>query len=334
MQRSLVFGAIVFTLAVGLCGSATAQTLVLPLRTIGVNDTTATVVGDLLAGELESRGMVMLATSRLNDDFRRAGAACDDPECAAAIAANHGASQVVYGSLSRLGDKIIFRIRALRAGETTPFYMDQLTATSIEDLDTVVRRAADGLAAGRSSADRATVDTVTQLETLEPRRRANRRGVGLRAGFLFPVDDSYGGNDRLTSLRLAFKYESRNYFIESTPFLGFSWSGSTVEWTILDLFGARIFGGSDLASYAGVGLGVHSLNVERRVNIVTPYSYETSSQDSETTLTTDVGVGFIALRTYDLSIIVDLRYHFVFSSFGLAGGRGAHGFALRFGTSR
>ncbi len=316
-----------------LASECAAQTLVLPLRTIGVNDTTASVVGDLLGGELESRGVAILAASRAAD-LPRAEAACDDAACAAAAATSLGASQVVYGSLSRLGDKIILRIRALRAGETTPFYMDQLTATSVEDLDAVARRAADGLAAGRSNADRATIETVTSAETFEPRRRANRRGVGLRAGFLFPANDSYGGNDRLTSMRLAFKYESRDYFIETTPFLGLTWSGGTADWTILDLFGGRIFGTGDVAGYAGVGLGVHSVRVEREYARSAMFPFGTSVEQSETTLTTDLGVGFIALRTYDLSIIVDLRYHAVLADFDRAGGKGAHGFALTFGTSR
>lgn len=184
--------------------AAAAQTLVLPLRTIGVSDTTATVVGDLLAGELESRGIAILPASR-QADHPRGDAACDDAACAADAAANHGASQVVYGSLSRLGDKIILRIRALRTGETTPSYMDQLTSTTEEDLDAVVRRAADGLA---------------------------------------------------------------------------------------------------------------------------------SSSQAETTLTTDLGVGLMALRTYDLSIIVDLRYHIVWADFDAVGGKGAHGISLTFGTSR
>lgn len=310
-----------------------AQTLVLPLRTVGVSDTTAAVVQSLLEGELEARGIVLVPASQRSPDLPIADAACDDAVCAAAAGESHGASQVIYGSLSRLGDKIIFRIRALRSGDTAPSYMDQLTSTTEEDLDAVVRRAADGFAAGRGNADHATVETVTREETFEPRRRANRRGVGLRAGFLFPVADSYGAVDRLTSLRLAFKYESRDYLLESTPLLGITWRGETVDWTILDLFGARIFGLGDLSTYVGVGLGVHALNVEKHIPDA-PYEYDSSISQTMTTLTTDVGLGLIALRTYDLSIIVDVRYHYVWGDFNAIGGDGAHGVMLTFGTSR
>jgi hypothetical protein len=315
---------------------AAAQTLVLPLRTVGVSDTTAAVVGSLLEGELESRGIVIVPASQRARDLPTGDAACDDAVCAAAAGESHGASQVVYGSLSRLGEKIIFRIRALRSGDTAPSYMDQLTSTTEEDLDAVVRRAADGFVAGRANADRATLDTVTREETFEPRRRANRRGVGLRAGFIFPQGDSYGGVDRLTSVRLAFKYESRNYLIETTPILGFAWRGETIDWTILDLFGARIFGTGDVATYIGAGLGVHSVRVEKKFLNASPYDYyyDSSVSQGETTLTTDIGIGLMAFRTYDLSVIVDVRYHVVWADFSAVGGNGAHGIALTFGTSR
>jgi hypothetical protein len=43
-----------------LASTGWAQTLVLPFRTVGVSDTTAVVACDLLAGELEARGLTVL----------------------------------------------------------------------------------------------------------------------------------------------------------------------------------------------------------------------------------------------------------------------------------
>ena len=319
--------------------SETSQALVLPLRTIGVSDATAAVVRDLLEGEIESRGVAVVPASRMAVDLPQGEAACDDAACAAEVAGRQGASRVVYGSLSRLGGKIIVRIRALRIGEASPYYAEQIAATTEEDLDAVVRRVADGIAAGRSNADRATVDTVTDEETLVPRRRASRSGIGPRAGFLFPSAGSYGDTERLTSLRLTHMYETRKFLVESTPFLGLAWRSGTVEWTILDLFGARIFGVGDFTPYVGAGLGVHSVRVERKGTTTyesggSSYSYPTSRTQSETTLTGDVGVGLLALRTYDFVVVVELRYHYVFADFDRLGGDGAHGIAITFGTSR
>ena len=333
---AFALGAIVVAGVPALAVSA-PQTLVLPLRTIGVSDTTAAVVGDLLQGELEGHGVTVFPANRLAADTPRGESACDDVACAGAAAENYEVSQVVYGSLSRLGYKIILRIRALRAGEAAPYYTDQLTSTTEEDLDAVVRRVADGIAAGRPNAERATVETVTEQETLEPRRRASRTGIGVRAGFIFPVADSYAGLDRLTSARLAFKYETRDYFIDTTPVLGFSWRSDSVEWTIFDLFAARIFGVGDFAPYLGAGVGVHSLHLEKPIPAETYppyYYYDSSISQQETTLAVDLGFGLLALRTYDLSIVLDVRYHIVVADFDKLGGKGAHGVSIMFGTSR
>lgn len=314
-----------------------APTLVLPLRGIGVSDTTVAVVTDLLRGELESRGVELVPRTRLGDvELPQDGAACDDADCANAAAASVGAARVVYGSLSRLGDKIIVRVRMLWRGDTLPVYADQLTALFEEDLDVVVRRVAESIAAGRPNAEQPTIATVTAEETLEPRRRASRSRFGLRAGFLFPPDDSYGGADRLTSLGLVIIYETPTFLIKSTPLLGIAWRGDTVEWTPFDLFCARIFGVGDFSPYLGAGLGIGVLNVENVVPVYfpgDPYSYGGGSQ-TETSLTADIGAGILAFRTYDFLIDLDLRYHYVFADFNAVGGKGAHGVALRFGIAR
>jgi hypothetical protein len=313
--------------------------ILLPLRTLGVSDTTEAVFRDLLSGELESGGLSVTAASAVGLRLLEGRDACDAAPCAADALHETGSSHVIYGSLSRLGEKVVVRLHALRAGEESPYFSDLISAITEEDLDAVARRFAAGIVSGRPSADRANVDSVTEEESRIPQRRAARRGIGLRAGFIFPVGDSYAKADRLTALKFAFKYETRDFFIETTPVLGVAWGDGNADWTLLDLFAARIFGVGDIASYAGGGLGVHSVRLERKIPVVYDdpyyggYSYEDVTSQSETTLSLDAGVGLLALRTYSLEIVVDLRYHYIFSDFKELGGKGAHGIALTFGTS-
>lgn len=313
---------------------ALASTLILPLRSIGVSDTTTTVVGELLRGELESRGVVVLGTPA--PAAGTVTAPCDEVDCAAAAATRRGAANVVYGSLSRLGDKIVVRVRVLRAGESAPWFVDQLSALEEEDLDAVVRRVADGIAAGQADSERATIETVTLAETLEPRRRATRGGLGLRAGFLFPVADSYGGAARLTSVRLAYKFETPTLLIDSTTLAGLAWGEGNVDWSILDLFAARLLGLGDLAPYVGGGLGVHSVHIEQRRRVDAGYyTYDdVYAEQTETVLSASLGAGLLALRTYDFVLVLDVRFQHTFANFGEAGGDGASGIAVTFGTSR
>ena len=316
------------------------RTLVLPFRTTGVSVATANVSRELLVGSLGDLGLDV-SEPPSESPLPQGPEACAGTECAIALGREHGATLVVYGSLSRLGDKIIARLNVVRVDEPAPYYRDQLTATTEEDLDKVMRRFAEGIASGRPNSDRASVESVIQAETVTPARRATRAGPGVRAGFLFPTGGSFGGTDRLTNLHLVIRYETRDFQIESTPVLGFSWGHGNLDWTILDLSVTRIFGTKDFAPYLGLGIGVHGVNAARE-QIVTyattyppySYSYPYRQSQSETAPVLDVVAGFIALRTYDFEAVLSVRYHYVFEKFDQVDGNGANGVLVTFGTSR
>lgn len=319
---------------------SSAPTLVLPLRSIGVSDETAFVSRELLVGSLRDFGVEVVSLAPDEAPPPSGADACDDAGCAAALARRSGASQVVYGSLSKLGTKIIARLSVLRVDEPEPYYRDQLTASTEEDLDRVMRRFAEGISTGRPNSDRATVESVTQIETMTPSRRASRSGLGIRAGFLFPAAESFGGADRLTNLRLVYKYELRDYQIESSTVLGFTWGEGNFDWTILDLGASRIFGTGDISTYLGLGIGVHTVTVEQRRTVVIPAypsgtsSYEAGFRQTETAPTLDLMMGVLGLRTYDFEVVLEIRYHYVFEKFNDVGGNGAQGLMVTFGTNR
>jgi hypothetical protein len=186
------------------------------------------------------------------------------------------------------------------------------------------------------------VESVTQAETLAPARRATRSGFGVRAGFLFPSGNSFAGADRLSNLRAVYKYEMRDFQIESSTLLGFTWGKGNLDLTLLDLSASRIYGSRDFSTYLGVGIGVHSVTVERRRTVdgtapgfpPYPYSYVESSHQSETAPTVDLIAGIMALRTYDFETVLEVRFHYVFERFDKVGGGGAQGVMVTFGTSQ
>ena len=310
---------------------------VLPLRCIGIDDTTAQVVQSLLESELRSRGVPVVLVQPAAPTPSTVNQACDEPACAAAALREVHADRVAYGSMSRLGQKILVRLSVLSADATVPAFTDQLTASSEEDLDTVARRFAQAIAAGQTNAHTATVVSVLEDEAREPRLRATRRGLGFRAGFLFPTGDSYGGVDRLTNLHLSYKYERPNLMIETTTALGFTFGDGNVEWTILDLAAAWIPSLGDVSPYLGGGIGVHSVHVEQKVRRTDPfggYDYFDITSQTETVPTVDVVCGVLGFRTFDFEIVLEARYHYVFEKFDAVGGDGAQGVMLTIGTSR
>ncbi|MBD3162418.1 MAG: hypothetical protein GF328_09945 [Candidatus Latescibacteria bacterium] len=310
--------------------------LVLPFVSMGVSDTTVSVFRALLADELEARGVRLVGVEE-RDAWHHPGIEpCELPDCARDRALLAGAEGVVYGNLRRLGRKVIVRARALRLAEPDPFYRDRLPAMQVEDLDRVALRIAEGIAGGRPDSREATVESVIDEETRKPRLRSTRKGLGIRAGFLVPVDKSYGDVNRLTCFSIPFKFETDDYFLETTTLAGIAFGRSfdAVDWTIFDLFGARVFGLGDRAAYVGAGVGIHSVHAElEEEGFYDPIPPPEASQ-SATTFAIDAGVGLLLLRTYDFQVVLDLRYHYVFEDFEEVNDRGAHGVRFSFGTNR
>lgn len=321
---------------VGVTAQPVARTLVLPFRTVGVDVQTSRVFASLVGGELETAHVPVVPASALPGSSTVGDSACDESACAVRIARTVAVDRVVFGTLTRLGSKVIVRVRSQRVDATTPDYSDQLTATGEDDLDAVARRIALTLAGGQSNAGPATVGSITEQETRTPRRRASRTGIGLRGVVLLPAGNSYTGSEQLAGLRFPGRYETPSgVFVETTPLLGLLWGNGNVEWTILDVAAGRVLGTGDFAPYVLGGVGLHSIHLERKTQYTSPYGYpyEVSNGQNATTLTGDVGVGWMMLRTYDFSLLIDLRYHVVFGSFDRVGGKGAHGLMLSFGTT-
>jgi len=315
-----------------------AQTLVLPFRSVGVNDTTLLVSRDLLLGELQGMRLPLVGANSIGASLPSGLDACDNALCASTLGREHGATQVVYGSLSKLGAKVIVRLNVTRVDETTPFYRDQLTATSVEDLDVVMRRFAEGIVQGYPNSDRASVESVTEAETITPPRRATRTGFGLRAGFLFPTGNSFGGASQLTNIHGVYRYELKNFQVETTTLFGLSWGDGNLDWTLLDLSASRLFGTRDVSTFLGAGFGVHSVTVARDQIYSSndpyySYSYVARGKQTETVPTLDLTAGVIALRTYDFQAILEVRFHYVLANFDEVGGDGANGVQISFGTS-
>ena len=248
-------------------------TLVLPFRTVGTSDTTATVTRDLLAGELETLGLSVVGTRSLRGDIPSGTEGCDEVDCALSLASQHQATQVGL----RFPEPPRGQDRRARSGRASRGGARRSTASRSRPTRRRnwtwscggSRRASPR---GRADSDRATIDSVTGEETKTPRRREGRSGIGFRAGFLFPVGDSYGGKDRLTNLRLAYKFEGHDFLIESTAILGLRLGRKhgRVD-AVRCLRRADLSGSGTSRVTLGGGLGMRSVRMERTDPQHTPY---------------------------------------------------------------
>jgi hypothetical protein len=90
-----------------------------------------------------------------------------------------GAHLAVTLRISRLGTNALARIAAYRQ-DGVAVHRDELGAGSVDDLDSVLSRLADGLAKARPAAELAELDTVTEREARPRLKKATDSLFGLR----------------------------------------------------------------------------------------------------------------------------------------------------------
>jgi hypothetical protein len=264
MTRAGSFIAVLFVLTASFVQAEQGEkVLVLPFRSVGVDDATVTAVRTILSGELEARGLRIIGGESVIPPSAGAGA-CDEMDCALREAEREGADRVVYGTLTRLGGTTAVRVHAVRAGSGAPYFRDQITAPTDAELPDLLGRIAGAIDAGRA--------TAKPIEVSRLRMDAPR--LAFAGGILLPISDSYGGETRLTSLRLYLHRErGDSYFDMGIPFAGIAWSGGfapsdgeirAVDWTIYDLFVGKRFAAKDRPLQFGLGIGLHRLDFSSR----------------------------------------------------------------------
>lgn len=339
MRRARFLAASILSAILFLPGSTTAadRILLLPLASVDVEPTTAEAVRVFLAGELQVRNLTVV---------RPADApGCEDLECAQRACAAAGAEKVVYGNLIRLGPKIAVRLEAARAGEEKPFFRDQLTVSDEGSLDEALRAMAAAIARENPRADRSLFNLSRSQYGVIPAGGATRPRIAFHAGLLFPTGDSYGGAERLVSLRLLLQNDLPGLHLETTlPMAGLAWSGhlgeswdedGALDWTLFDLFAAHRVDQGRRSFYLGAGLGLHHIRIESEGKGIYPPAKTVTVRggSAETTaLTGDFGGGvrIAGNGTSELSFL--LRYHHVFADVGGDDDEGARGVYFGFGA--
>jgi TolB-like protein len=301
--------ALFFILIAATASVAAGPYAVLPFVPTGVDSLTARVASGLLISELRSQGVTVIDKRDLTPT--------ESPQDAAKLLTDSGAELGIYGSLLQLGSKIIVEVDVVKVATAELVFTDRLTAESADDLDTVIRRLAAGIVSGKKAGATATVETVTAAEEKTPRRRATFSSAGLRAGYMWPASDSWGGVTKMVAVDFVYGYETAKWQLEVVPFLGFR-TGSTYgndafDWAIFDFNFHYFLTQTDISPYLGGGLGFHS--VAAKESVLNQYGYHEKVDDSGTGFAFNAGGGIVFFRTYDFHLTADLRYQYVTYTF-------------------
>lgn len=290
---------------------------VLHLKPVGVDYPTTEAVASIFVSELINHGHTVLSPDAMDAAIGDV-LECYESECAAEAGFRANVEHVIYGSVSRLGDKHIVQLSIVSVLTKEIVWAGSLAAKTAEDLDTVVKRLAKSISEGKAAEETIEVELVTAEEEKEPRRRRVFHTVGITAGMVVPLD-GYGGSSALYNLGWLYWYETPRFVAEVAgyaTFPGSSETGDAAEFCPVELSLLYMLSKKDISPYFGGGVGFGWLVVD---------PYETAYG-----LTLNAGGGVVLLRTYDIRLILDARYHINLADVPNVGGP-HHGFKFSMG---
>jgi len=297
---------------------------VLHLKGVGVSYATTETVASLLASDLTNYGHTVLNPDAM-DDAAGEVLECFQSECAADAGAVAMVERVIYGSVSTLGEKHIVQVSVVNVATREVIWAGSLAAKTAEDLDTVVKRLAKSISEGKKTEETIEVELVSAEEAKEPLRRRVFGTFGVTTGVVAPVD-GYGSAGNLYNLGWLYRYETTHLVAEVGGYFTFPGDFETgvatefcpVEFSLLYMLGKK-----DIAPYFGGGLGFGLLTIESDA----PYYYTETAYG----MTLNAGGGIVFMRTYDVRLFLDARYHVNFADVpNIAGPH--HGFKFAAGV--
>jgi len=298
MRKALVFCIICFIPSVVFA----AKIGVLHLKSVGVEPETAEIVANLLAAEL-SNYKYQVANPDVMDAVAGKKLTCYESDCAAEVGFTAKVEQVAFGSVSRLGEKHIVQISIVSVSTRDIIWSGSLSAKRAEDLDMAAKRLAKSIAEGRKVEETVEVGLILEEEAKKPLRRKVFHTAGIKAGMLLPIG-GYGESSTMYHLGVLYWYETSNLVAELAAYSTFSGQladpeGNATETCVPELSILYMLSRRDISSYVGggIGFGILSLNPEAGFDPEAAYGF-----------TLNGGGGIVFFRTYDIRVLLDLRY--------------------------
>lgn len=304
-MKVLVVLIMILTFFVGIA-HAIEKPIMFRFKNVGVDEELIEATMTLFKGSLEEEGKYQPVSA---GDILK-GVECYEPSCAARYGRREGYEKAIIGSLTQLGFKIIVRVQLVDTESGEVIFTEQGVSDTEEDLDVVLARLAKSVTTEQKFEETAEVGMITDRETLEEKRRGSYSSKGLRAGFIWPIDNSFGNMvDRLIVIDFAYQYEMPDFFLMGRS--GLRWGDGGMDVCFLDAKIGRYLNRSDFTPFINGGLGVHYI---RGKGLISREQYngdiysEVTWEEGTYGFVLLGGAGFTAFRTYDFQFQIDVDY--------------------------
>lgn len=292
MKRVLLIAGVVILFS-HVTTQAREKMVVLPLRSIGVDEASSQTTYMLLRQEIGKLGRHEVVSDALTREAV-GPVPCADVACAADVGRKLDATDVVFGSLNRLGERIIVGYTLVDAATEKAVLIENITAMSVEDLETVMKRIAKSIVKREPVAKTAEVGAITEKEALEPRSRRTRRGLAARFGYLFPTN-GYDDDEQFFAIDLLTMYEANDFMVNGL--FGIR------KGIALNLGVTYLTTRKDFCPYIGGGFGFHWV------------AHDIFDDKRDDGFEAILSGGLIAFRTYNFRILVNLDYSISFNEY-------------------
>jgi hypothetical protein len=293
-----------------LSGCLNAQEVgLLNFKAVGVENNMIEVISELLGSELASYGYTIVSQDIIEENLGRT-IECQNKTCAAEIGRTTGLEKVIFGAVTKLGEKYIVSAVVVESQTGEIVFSDKVTSKTTEDLDVCLSRLAKSIVEGKEVEKTIEVGKITEEEVAKEEKRkqaffSSGGGFGIGIPIMGYGDSSnnviayYG--DIINYYEFKAWYETPKFAAELDWYFGTSGEMDLSEWSV-GISLVYFFTTTDFSPYLSIGMARKSMTMW--------FSDYTSG------LALEAGGGLVIFRTYDFRIVIDGRLSTSFNDIG------------------
>jgi TolB-like protein len=301
-MKRVILAVTFLSLSISSMVCAQERLAVLPLAGSGVDASTQETTHMLLVSEISKlKKYDVISKSEIEGLVGDRG--CSESACAIEIGKQANASKVVFGSLNKLGEKIILQYTLAEVSTGQTLISDDLSALRVEDLDQVVKRVAASIVQQIPAAKTVEVGLVTEQESQEAKTRKANSSWGIAFGYLYP-QKGYDGKQRIFVWDFRSFYEMRQFAVDAL--LGLR-QGFALNVGFMYLASRK-----DFSPFVGAGVGFHAVSHKQ---VYDGYYYNGQQDKPSDGFEFLIKGGLLAFRTYDFRVVATVEYSMTFNDY-------------------
>ena len=282
---------------------------ILPLKQAGIESSITEAIYQLIESELISYGHTTVPPDKIEETLGKE-IKCYNKECASEIVIKMGLGKIIFGSITKIGEKYIISANVVESGSGQIVFSDKVTSKTAEDLDVCISRLVKSIEYGKEVEKTAEVGKITEEEMeIEVKRKKAFFASGVGFGMGIPVAGYGNVSDEVINY-YGFKtwYETPKLATELEWYLGYSAGPLDLdlnEWS-LGISLIYFFTTTDFSPYLSMGVERKSIAIEL--------------SDYSSGLALQAGGGLVVFRTYDFRLVIDGKLSTSFFDVGAAEG--------------